>query len=318
MLKKSLQAAEKKKHFSKAIVFVCFIMSGTVSFLFTSSMQAKEDKVLRIASVANTISGVAKKDYKTTVVFLIGRVVKDMLPGYRLENNVLADIDSVVQNFNMGKIDLLTISSIDYIKIRSLVDIEPAFVSIRNGKPVNNYVLLVNKDKNIKTLEQLQNKKIAIEKGMSGEVAILWLENMLLEHSLPKSSVFIQKFNRAEKASQAVLPVFFGQADASIVQHYKFEALSTLNPQVDKKLHAIYESSPLLNELTCFRKGLDENVKEAVLSYTERLESEHEGRQLLIMTRIEGVTRYKNEYITTIEKLYEKIKILNAKAVETK
>ncbi len=318
MLKKSLQAAEKKKYFRKAIVFVCFFMSGTMFFLFASSGLAKEDKTLRIASVANTISGVAKKDYKSTVVFLIGRAVKEKLPGYRLENSVLADTDSVVQNFNIGKIDVLTISSIDYLKIRSLVDIEPAFVSIRNGKPVNNYVLLVNKDKNIKTLEQLQNKKITIEKGMNGDVAILWLETMLLEHSLPKSSVFIQKFKWADKASKAVLPVFFGQADASIVQHYKFETMSAINPQVGKRLQAIYESPPLLDYLTCFRKGLDENIKEAVLNYSKMLESKPEGKQLLIVSRVEGITKYKNEYITTIVKLYEKFKILNAKAVDTK
>jgi ABC-type phosphate/phosphonate transport system substrate-binding protein len=316
MLEKSLQTGEKMKCFRKAIVLLCFFMSGTMFFLFTRSGQAKEDKVLRMATVANAISGVAKDDYKSAVVFLLGKVKNEKLPEHRLENSVLADIDSVVKSCNMGKIDVLTITSIDYLKIRSLVDMEPAFVSLRDGKPVNDYVLLVNKDKDIKTLEQLQNKEIAIEKGMNGEVAVLWLETMLLEHSLPKSSVFIKKFKRVDKASRAVLPVFFGQADASIVQRYKFETLSALNPQVGKKLQAIDESPPLLVHLTCFRKGLDENVKKAALSFTERLGSDPEGRQFLMMYRIEGITKYKNEYLTNIEELYEKFKTLDAKAGE--
>jgi ABC-type phosphate/phosphonate transport system substrate-binding protein len=314
MIEKSLQTAGKIKYFGKAIVIVCFFMSGAVSFLFTSLGRAEPDKVLRMANLANTISGVAKKDAKLAVVLLLRKVRKEKLPEYRLENSILADVDSVVQNFNAGKIDVLTISSIDYLKIRRLVNIEPAFVSLRDGKPENDYVLLVNKDKGIKTLEQLQNKKISIEKGMNGEAAVLWLETMLLDHALPESSLFMQKFKRVDKVSQAVLPVFFGQADACIVHRYKFETLSALNSQIGKKLQAIYASPPLLNQLTCFRKDLDEHVKEAALSYTERLQSDPEGRQFLMMYRIEGTTKYKNEYITAIENLYEKFKTLNAKA----
>jgi ABC-type phosphate/phosphonate transport system substrate-binding protein len=301
-----LQTAEKIKYFRKAIVFVCFFISGTVSFLFTGLGQADQDKVLRMATMANTIAGVDKNDVKLTILLLMSKIKEEKFPEYILESSILADIDSVVQNFNMGKIDLLTISIIDYLKIRSLVDMEPAFAPLRNGKPVNDYVLLVNKDKGIKTLEQLQNKKIAIEKGMNGEVAVLWLETMLLERSLPESSVFIQKFKRVDKASQAVLPVFFGQADASIVQRYKFETLSALNPQVGKKLQVICESPSLLISLTCFRKGLDQKVKEAVMNYGESLRSSIEGQQFLMIYHVEGILKYKNEYITTIEKLYER------------
>ncbi len=283
-------------------------------FLLSAEGSTEQTDVLlfRVGFTSELISGVDMDDAKVALNIMLESLTKRELAGYSGENLIFPDIETAIQEFSIGNIHLLTMTSINYLQARDKTEITPSLVSTIGDNVELGFVLLVQKRQENKILSQLQNKKIIIEKGNIGNIALIWIETLLFEHSLQESRAFFQTIKRVNKSSHAVLPVFFGQADACIVLRQTYKTMVALNPQVGKQLMILFESPAFLFTVTCFSPKVDERIKTTVMEYYNKAADDPVGKQFSMIFHFDKITSYKPEYLINIGKLYEKHKTIKA------
>lgn len=294
------------KHLSILIYFFFFLLFAVYP------AYAESRQILVNSQISNTLSsGVNPKDAEIALEMLLDRMSKDSKE-YKVTNIVFPDKETAIREIQKGRVDILSIMSLNYLDIRDEINMKPSAVPSTGDEPLDVYLLLVKKEGNIKSLEQLKNKKIIVRKGHIGTIAIMWLDTLLLDRSLPESNGFFKIIKQVDNGSRALLPVFFGQADACIVHRYAYETIAQLNPQLSKQLKILHESPALLASISCLHNNMDEKTKEFILGFAENLSEDSEGQQYLTIFRMKKTFRYKPEYLHNIEKLYETHKRLKA------
>ena len=141
---------------------------------------------------------------------------------------------------------------------------EPALIGEKNGKPGDEQVLLVRRDSGIRGLDQLRGGKLTLLQGAGGEIASLWLDNLLAKRGLPAAGRMFGSVKVVPKAQQVILPVFFRQADGCIVGSNAFQTAVELNPQLGKELVAMRTSPVYPIAVTCLRTTLTNEQKDRV------------------------------------------------------
>ena len=266
-----------------------------------------QEKLICAGYIADTTSGVKPNDAKVALEVILNIMVEEIGFSRRVKSFILPDLDTAVKEAVKGKINVLTMTSIEYLKIRDLINMRPEIVPIySDAKIKKNYLLIVQKEKTSEPINMLKNKKIIVEKGGSGKIALLWLNTLLLERSLPESSSFFLTVERAERAAQVLLQVFFGQADACVLPRNTYETMVELNPQIEKKLSIISESPGFLCTVTCISSTVNKKTIEKMMNFIKKMHTDPSGRQIMLLFRTESFCRYNPDFIITIEKLYKK------------
>ncbi|MBI9091653.1 MAG: PhnD/SsuA/transferrin family substrate-binding protein [Desulfobacterium sp.] len=287
---------------------LCFIITIlAISLVPGSVKQADANGIERVGVgyIANTISGVDKRDAKVALEIMVRKIVVRNFPKVHSSCVIYPDLKAAVKAVENEEIDIMTMLSINYLEIRDRNILIPKFIGSIGGEPEESYVLLVKKEYNIKGISQLKNKKIIIQQGGSGVISLMWLDTLLMEQSFPESRFFFNSVKRIDKVSMAVLPVFFGQADACLVPRHAYETMVELNPQVGKSLDVLSESPGYLVTVSCFRSDMVENHQKIIQGQIEILDDAPEYQQLLNLFHLKSVIRYQPEYLSNVNKLYD-------------
>ena len=215
---------------------------------------------------------------------------------------VIEGVQSVTEATGRGEIDLLAMPSLAFIEMREEVAIEPFVVSLgtEGSEGLDRFVLLCHKQSGITALEDLRDKKLIISAIDRGQVATMWLDVLLMAKGLGPAEQLLQSVETRDRPSQAMLPTFFGQADACIVNARALQTMRELNPQVTGELHSIAESPEYLTRLMCVRSDFDEALREILLEATLNMRSEPEGEQILVLLQAARPARYRPEYLESV------------------
>ena len=111
----------------------------------------------------------------------------------------------------------------------------------------------------------------------------MWLDNCPMKAGLLSHESFFCIITEAPKTANAVLPVFFGQADACLVLERLFDTIAELNPQLRNELVTLANSPPLLMSLTCFTPACSPRMKQRTLVFGERMHHTPKGKQILTL-----------------------------------
>ncbi len=293
---------------SPNVVYYLFLLFLLSHCILNKSVATETDglKIVSLGYIQNALTEVNTTDAKVAMEILFGKIVMRNLPEYRSEAVIFPDLTHAIQAFQAGDIGMLAMTSIDYLKARKQTKMTPAFVTHKGTDPYDEFLFVVHKTKGIHKLNQLQNKEIFVEKGFLGNIALMWLDALLLEHSLDGRPAFFKNVNRVLKDSKAVLSVFFGQADAGIVRQNTYENLIAFNPQLEKNLTVLHRSPGYLFTVIVFHPGLDEKIQKLSMNICDNLDDYPEGKQIYMLLHIKEISIYKPEYLINIEKLYEK------------
>ncbi|MCP4119231.1 MAG: phosphate/phosphite/phosphonate ABC transporter substrate-binding protein [Desulfobacteraceae bacterium] len=285
--------------------FICLMVLSPVA-VSAKQADAGDFRTVGVGYIASTISGVDKRDAKVALDIMVGKIVERKFPEVQSSSVIYPDMEAAEHAVENNDIDIMTMLSINYLEIRDRNILIPKYIGSIGREPEEKYVLLVKKEHNIKALSELRNKKIITQKGGNGVLSLMWLDTLLMEQSLPESRFFFNSVKKNSKVSMAVLPVFFGQADACIVPRNAYETMVELNPQIGKKLNVLSESPGFLVTISCFRSGMAENSRKIIEEQFDTLDENPEYHQILILFHLKSVNRYKPEYLLNVEKLYNK------------
>ena len=160
------------------------------------------------------------------------------------------------------------------------------------GPALYSYVLLVNPASRATTLAGLLGKTILVYSRGGGEASvtgIAWLDVTLAKAKLGRAGSFFASVKMTDKAQTCILPLFFGTADACIVDEVNLDLAKEMNPQL-AKLQVLARSRPMLESVISTPLETQPYHKELIDAMLSLHESPR-GRQMLMVFKTDRLVR---------------------------
>lgn len=233
---------------------------------------------------------------------------------------VLENAAAVAAAFTSGTADIISLTSTEFLSLPDGL-VHPRMISAAvGGTYFEQYVLLARNDSGIKTIADLQNKRLLIYGSLRGSLSPIWLDVLLATNGFAEAKDFFGSVTPVNKPSRTVLPVFFQQADACIVTRTGFEVLSEMNPQVTKQMKIIATSPQLIPTVTCFRAGISPRALERIIHAVVSAQHTVAGQQVLTIFQSDGIAEIRTEQIESVRELIAtqaRLRHPSAKTVDT-
>ena len=223
------------------------------------------------------------KDVKAAMAYWFGELGNNY--NATLEWHIYDDITIILNGVENGHLDVVNIPLLEYFRYQESLNLDATYAALQNGKKTRQYVLITRMDTSISHVKDLANKRLAI---FQNDVMGLFYANLLLlRNNLKESRSFFSSISEKRKFSQAILSVFFGQADACIATDMAFNTMVELNPQVGRKLKIIASSPELVSIAGFFRRNFDPELKKEILDVMYNLQQTVRGKQILLSFKID-------------------------------
>ena len=279
--------------------------------LFYSSVFAQQKlennnlKPIYVGFSISLFNDVDIRDAEAAIKMWGNELLKNMNSTITPETSIFETSEELISAINNNKVDLVAIPTLDFLAIRNKVKLEPHLITSINGKHGYDFIVVVKKDKNFHKIEDLKNKIINLPAKTSGRLAKMWLTVFLNDKGI-KIDKFFKEMREFEKPSQALLPVFFNQADVCVIPSMSYNTMLELNPQLKKELVVIETSPILVNGLMCINKLIEPELRKSLLIAASKLGKTPSGKQILNLFKSEDVIVFEEKYLKEIEILTEK------------
>lgn len=213
---------------------------------------------------------------------------------------IYQDLQTLEKDVKAKKTDLLIVTAHEYVEIAPRVTADPITVSESDGGIYEEMVLLARKGRDVSHFSDLKNKPIVAPKGLFMTACQLWLETSLMREGILSPRTYFSALKEVQKPSQAVLQVFFQQADACIVNRNAFSMMGELNPQVAKELVPLLTGPGIPGGVAFVRADLDEQQRKDITKTLTSMHTTPQGKQLLTFFRKKKLVPFKTEYLRAI------------------
>jgi len=211
--------------------------------------------------------------------------------GFQLDTRfeILSNLEAVKARVKESSADFVILAVTEYFQLAPLGLLQP-FVAVAHGKgsATQSYHLIVNRGATALSIADLRGKSVVTCSTSDLDLGRIWTETLLNDEHLVRADRFFGSVTHAHKPSSACLPVFFGKADACVVNAAGWEILSEMNPQMGVKLRPIATSPAYLEGLGCVHVNFRE-FREELLQGLLELHRDPEGRQLLMVFKADSV-----------------------------
>ena len=243
------------------------------------------------------------EDAKRSLRIWAESVVKARVPDAQVELLVFNTLAEVVTAVKAKKVDMVGSSASEFMQIRAAVSLEPAMVAEVGGSVYMDAVLLARQDIVPAGISGLKGLRLQVVRDAWGTDHSIWLETQLLRLGHRTTQEFFSSTRQAQTSSQAILAVFFGNADVCLVSKVAFRLASELNPQVGTRLGIVASSSKLVGAVVSFRSDVDHAQRDNVIDIMMHAHETPAGRQLFTLFRMGRLVLYRPEYLDGIEAL---------------
>jgi hypothetical protein len=173
-------------------------------------------------------------------------------------------------------------------------------------------ILLIRADGAADELGRFESGRLKILSGIYGDVGRIWLSTALMQEGFPECQVFFDSIEAVDKPSNAILPVFFGQAEACLVTRSSFTNAAELNPQIGRQLKILASSPGFVLHIMCFRREYETEHKNVIMETANLLEEDPTGNQILLLFNTKKLVEFDPRRIEPVEKLLDEYNSLKA------
>jgi len=258
--------------------------------------------------LTNSIANIDPHDARTSLNILFDDIKKSININVELNIEFFSCVANLKKAIQKEEVHFVSITSIDYLHWKDELNLKPLLVGTNNKFQQIKYLLLVHQNSKFKTLKSLANQRIIIQDFESNNsLPLIWFKTLLAKNNLYKKNTLYKKHEFQLNISKALLPVFFNQVAACIVNENSYHVMCELNPQVKNDLRVLASSQELLYGLFCATSKIDDNDYKLELLYktVSGLELFPKGQQMLTIFKIQKLRRYKEEYIRNVTMLYQ-------------
>ncbi len=187
-----------------------------------------------------------------------------------------------------GRFDVAIMTTPEFLALSQTGVVRQWFTYRRGGALGQRLSLIVSKDRGVRSIHDLAGQQVILFASEHTDIARLWLGIQTLEAVGRDADQFFASVETAsQKASLAVLPVYFGQKAACVVTDEAFALAVELNPQIGRQLESIARSQPLAPVVICASTRSDPGMLEQVYRAFETGHEDPRVRQAFVTYRLE-------------------------------
>jgi len=301
----------KAKNIAVMLCLLVGIMSGNSLVLHAagSAAQAPGPNAAKTITIGVDLESIQKLDVSSQDVqaawdVLTEGVTKDY--GYFVRTVLYSDFMKLNADFKIHNLDVVVTTALNYLRMPPEVasNRDPdLYGAVFRGQKTSHYLLLVRADSGISAVGELQGKKLLLRRG--DNTGRFYLDALLGRHGQAEAPRFFGAIQGSETYSQAVLAAFFKKGEACLVIQEAFETMAELNPQVGKQLAILDQSPAIANPVLFLQQQLPQDVKDTALKVLLNLETSVYGRQLLMLHRIDRLTRFEPSDLDSLRALLQ-------------
>lgn len=283
-----------------------FITIVQIVLLIVTGCQFKPQAV---GTAANPIKFYVVPSVDNQVLLQNSQVLKDYLEKntpYKFKFIIPESFAAVVEAFGTKKADIAVINTYGYYLAHRRFLVDARLTIIRNGSATYQSQFLARANSNIRSLKDLNGKKVAFVDPGSASGYVLPLRLLQRQNIKPKEIVF------AATHDSVVTMIYEGKVDAGATyysppQNGKLEdarrLLKNQHPDIEKKIKIIELSDPIPNDPIVFRRDLPEEIKEKIINILLQFAATSDGQKALNL--MFGATNFKKssdeDYQTVLE-----------------
>jgi phosphonate transport system substrate-binding protein len=205
--------------------------------------------------------------------------------------DIVDSVAEIRERFLSHSVEVASLGVPDYLELESSKLLVPVLTDSRSlqGGALYSYVLLVKASSGAASVASLRGKNILISARGSGETGMAWLEVLLGKEKLGRAAQFFTSIQSVAKAQSCILPVFFGTADACVVDEVNLNLAKEMNPQLGQ-LRVLARSRPMIEGVIAVPADPHPYQKELIESMLS-LHTDPRGRQVLMVFKTECIVR---------------------------
>lgn len=194
---------------------------------------------------------------------------------YPLPANNLFGADSweeLSRRIQLGGTDLFPLQGYELLENGRLLGLKPLLLTTRNGNWQTRFVLLASSSSEIQTLRHLEDRTILVYRDGCGDLVDYWLDTVIAVGTGRTRKSFA-RYQTVTQPREAVLPVFFGEADACVISTAAYRRVLIQNPvQIPEKLNLVLaESKDLPSQVVACRMEMPAETQRRVLEQAPKL-----------------------------------------------
>lgn len=236
--------------------------------------------------------------------------------GYEFDPKVelVTGVEECRRHLTREPFGLVALDAFEYFQLGEQFQLQPRFWgSLSERGEFGRFLLLVRRDSGVATVEELRGRRLHVCTESRCRLGLAWLDGQLVGSGAGPAAQFFSVTDIVDKASAALLPLFFGKTDAVVVNEAHFLTAKEMNPQLGVRLKPLVSSGELFEQVLCFNpRGLEypEVVDESVRS----LHQEPEGSQLLMVMRYKRFAPMTKPMLERTRELWRRHKAMPAGA----
>lgn len=244
---------------------------------------------LRLAVSENVLCGVSINDARAAMEIWSEELLKkiDVKMAFAPGQDWVMPSDQLLAAIRGGKAEIFCLTVEEYRQVTAYVDTTRIMVDDHGGDEL---LLVVRDESGIVNLAGLRGRSLIVLENPSTSIAEPWLSVSLWREGLESPKQFFGRITRSTKLSQAILPVFFKQADACLVTRRGLDTMIELNPQLSRQLKVLLTSPRMVTAFFACRKDYPARFKTPILDGLLDLRSSTTAKQVLVLFQSPGFT----------------------------
>jgi ABC-type phosphate/phosphonate transport system substrate-binding protein len=187
--------------------------------------------------------------------------------GIDLNMQIYDSSQALYEAFTHGDINAVFASPIEFLQLEEQLGEMLIALNYQNAPIKQSYVVLVRKNDHFTDINQLKNKRFSLP--LLQDVSVLFLNTLLLDNQQSEIPAFFSEVFDSKNANVAIMDVFFGKSDITIVRESEFKNAIALNPQVESQLTVLIKSPSYINMVGAGKKSIDsKKFKDIMFSMT--------------------------------------------------
>ena len=212
--------------------------------------------------------------------------------GFELDSrmDVVDSVAEIRARLESRSVDLVGLCVREYLELESAGLLVPALAHGigPQGRTLYSYVLVVNPASAAASLGGLRGKSLLVFSRDGSNTGGAWMGVSLGKEKLGRAAAFFASVKATDTGQACILPVFFGSADACVVDEIDLSMAQEMNPQLNR-LRVVARSRPLAEHLIATPVEPHPYRKELIDAMLT-LNQDVRGRQLLMVMKCDRMT----------------------------
>lgn len=285
------QPTIKNRTTYKGCVFAITVLLVLCCGVLAQQNEAGETEV-RIGYNSSIFVGVNMTDARNSVKALTANLARGYDIAVNAEPLIYNNVSEAEEILHSQLVGMLNMPIGDFWLLRSHFGFDRFLLTVKENGYEETYIVLTKANSDVATLADLKGKHLMLMTHPSMSLATVWLDVELAKNELPPTTQILGTITEATKPARAVLPVFFGQADACLTTLNAYNTMVELNPQVGLKLRIIATSPKYIPMIFATCTDLATVPKEKTIQAICGLSDTAVGRQTLTLFQTEAIIEY--------------------------